>query len=431
MAAARSSASENEPKTFGLFKKLVSLDEAKQIIAKNFSPRPVGKESVPLEHACNRILAEDIVAPIDVPPFNRSTVDGYAVKAEDTFGADEDRPVALKLCGQVRVGEPPKATIEKGTTAGIVTGAPLPEGADAVVMFEDTVQKENTVLLHASVSRGENMMEAGSDIHKGETALRKRQTLASYEIGVLAALGVTNVKVYKRPRVAILSTGAEVVEPGRPLSTGKIYDINAHALSAAVIECGGEPINLGIVEDESQKMEATLKKALSMGNSVITSGGVSVGPTDIIPKVLDTLGKPGVIVYGIAIKPGKPTTVAVIDGKTVFSLPGHPTSALLIFQLLVRPFIAGMAGGPAEKPRTVKAVTATRIFAARGRRTFVTVHLTSDKAGKFVASPVPLGLSGAITTLSKAEGFIEIHESQQFIDAGEEVIVHLLKPKLY
>ncbi|MDH5782163.1 MAG: molybdopterin-binding protein [Candidatus Bathyarchaeota archaeon] len=414
-----------------MFKKLVSLDEAKQIIATNFSPKPVGKESVPLEHAYNRILAEDIVAPIDVPPFNRSTVDGYAVKAEDTFGADEDRPVALKLCGQVRVGEPPKVTIEKGTTAGIVTGAPLPEGADAVVMFEDTVQKENIVSICASVSRGENVMEAGSDIHKGETALRKGQTLASYEIGVLAALGVTNVKVYKRPRVAILSTGAEVVEPGRPLSTGKIYDINAHALSAAVTECGGEPINLGIVEDESQKMEATFKKALNIADLIVTSGGVSVGPTDIIPEVLDTLGKPGVIVYGIAIKPGKPTTVAVISGKPVFSLPGHPTSALLIFQLLVRPVIAGMAGRSAEKPRTVKAVTATRIFAARGRRTFVTVHLTSDKASKFVASPVPLGLSGAITTLSKADGFIEIHESQQFIDAGEEVTVHLLKPKLY
>ena len=414
-----------------LFKKLVSLGEAKQIIAKSFSPKPVGKESVPLEHAYNRILAEDVIAPLDVPPFNRSTVDGYAVKAEDTFGADEERPITLKLCGQVRVGEPPKVSIEKGTTAGIVTGAPLPEGADAVVMFEDTIQKENIVSICTSVSKGENVMEAGSDIHKGEIALRKGQMLASYEIGVLAALGVTNARVYKRPMVAILSTGAEVVEPGRPLSKGKIYDINAHALSAAVTECGGEAINLGIVEDESRKMESTFKEALNIADLIVTSGGVSVGPTDIIPEVLDTLGKPGVIVYGIAIKPGKPTTVAVINGKPVFSLPGHPTSALLIFQLLVRPVIASMAGRPSEEPRTVKAVIATRIFAARGRRTFVTVHLTSDKAGGFVASPVPLGLSGAITTLSKADGFIEIHENQQFIDAGEEVTVHLLKPKLY
>jgi putative molybdopterin biosynthesis protein len=221
-----------------------------------------------------------------------------------------------------------------------------------------------------------------------------------------------------------------VVEPGKPLSPGKIYDINAPALSAAVIEGGGEPINLGIVEDESRKMEAVLKKALNLADLVITSGGVSVGPTDIIPKVLDTLGKPGVIVYGIAVKPGKPTTVAVINGKPVFSLPGNPTSALLIFQLLVRPVIASMAGRPPEEPRTVKAVTATRMFAARGRRTFITVQLTRDRANRLVASPVPLGLSGAITTLSKADGFIEIHESQQFIDEGEEVTVHLLKPSI-
>lgn len=414
-----------------MFKKLVSLDEAKQIIAKDFSLRPVGKENLQLKHVYNRILAEDIVASLDVPPFNRSTVDGYAVKNEDTFGADEDRPLALKLCGQVRVGEPPKVSIEKGTTAEIVTGAPLPEGADAVVMCEYTIQKENTVLILASVSRGENVMKAGSDIHKGETVLRNRQILGSYEIGVLAALGVIDVIVYKRPRVAILSTGAEVVEPGEPLPTGKIYDINAHALSAAVIECGGEPINLGIIEDESQKMEAILKKALSMADSVITSGGVSVGPTDIIPGILDKLGKPGAIINGIAMKPGKPTTVALVNEKPVFSLPGHPTSALLVFQLLVRPVVASLGKRPAEKPRTVKAITKTRLFAARGRRTFVTVHLTKNKSGRFVAARVPLGLSGAITTLSKADGFLEIPETQQFIDEGEEVLVHLLKPSLY
>jgi putative molybdopterin biosynthesis protein len=406
------------------------LDEAKLTIARNFSPKPVGTESVPLEDAYNRILAEDVIAPLDVPPFDRSTVDGYAVKAEDTFGADENHPIALTLCGRVRVGEPPNVTVERGATAETVTGAPLPEGADAVVMFEDTVHRESTVLVHTAVSRGDNVMKAGSDIYKGETVLKKELRLTAYEIGVLAALGVTDAKVYKRPKVAISSTGAEVVEPGKSLGHGKIYDINAHALSGAVIECGGEPINLGIVEDENQKMRTALKQAFSVADLVITSGGVSVGPTDIIPKILDTLGKPGVIVYGIAIKPGKPTTVAVIDGTPVFSLPGNPTSALLIFQLLVRPVIVSMAGRRGERPRTVKAISATRMFAARGRRTFVTVHLAKDKAGRRVAAQVPLGLSGAITTLSKADGYIEIHESQQFIDAEEEVTVHLLKPTL-
>jgi putative molybdopterin biosynthesis protein len=241
---------------------------------------------------------------------------------------------------------------------------------------------------------------------------------------------MTEITVYKRPRVAIISTGAEIIEPGKPLPTGKIYDINAYALGAAVLECGGEPLSLGIVEDENYKIREALKKALSTADLVITSGGVSVGPTDIIPKVLNTLGKPGVIVYGMAIKPGKPATIAVIKGRPVFSLPGNPASALLVFHLFVRPVLLGMTGRQTEEPETLRAIAATRMFAARGRRTFVTVRLTKDKTGKFVASPVPLGLSGAITTLSKADGFIEIREDQQFIDEGEEVIVHLLKSGL-
>ncbi|MCW3977243.1 MAG: molybdopterin-binding protein [Candidatus Bathyarchaeota archaeon] len=413
-----------------MFKKLISLDEAKRIIAKNISLRPVGKEIVQLKRVFNRILAEDLVSTLDVPPFDRSTVDGYTVKAADTFGADEDHPRALKLCGQVRIGESPEISIKKGTTAEIVTGAPLPDGADAVVMGEYTFQKENTVWVLTSVSSGKNVMRAGSDIQKGETVLRNEQMLGPYEIGVLAALGITNVEVYKRPRIAILSTGAEIIEPGNPLPPGKIYDINAHALTAAVIECGGKPINLGIVEDESQTVETTLKKALSTADAVITSGGVSVGPTDIIPKILDKLGKPGVIIEGIAIKPGKPTTVALVDEKPVFSLPGHPTSALSIFQLLVRPLIVAWAKRPAEEPRMVSAITGSKLYAARGRRTFVTVHLTKDESGRYVATRVPLGLSGAITTLSKADGFIEIPETQQFIDEREDVIVHLYKPRL-
>lgn len=411
-----------------MFRKLRSLDEAKQILKQNFTPKPVGVEQVPLSLAHNRVLAEDIVAPIDVPPFNRSTMDGYAVKAADTFGAEEDHPIALKLCGSVRVGETPSVTVEKGTTVEIVTGAPLPNGADAVVMLEYVVQKNNTVFMHRSVSKGENVMKAGSDIHKGEVILKKSQTLSSREIGVLAALGFAQVNVYKRPRVAIISTGAEIVEPGKPLSPGKIYDINAHTISAAVTECGGEPIGLEIVPDETNQLKATLRKALDSADIIMTSGGVSVGPTDIIPKVLNTLGKPGVIVSGIAVKPGKPATIAIVDGKPVFSLPGHPTSSLLIFHILARSAILGMTGRREETPVTVKAVASAKMFPARGRRTFVMVSLTGDKSGGLVASPVALGLSGAITTLAKADGFVEIMERQQFINAGDVVTVHLFKP---
>jgi len=414
-----------------MFRKLISVEEAKQILAQSFTPKPVGKERVNLSEAHNRILATDVTSPLNVPPFDRSTVDGYALKSEDTFGADEDKPIALKLCGQVNVGETPKVKVQKDTTAQIATGAPMPEGADSVVMVEYTVQKDGQIMVRSSVSKGENVMKAGSDIRKDETILRKGTALSSHEIGVLAALGIDRVEVFKRPKVAIISTGAEVMEPGKPLQPGKIYDINAHTLSAAVTECGGEPFSLGIVQDQTDLMEVALKKALSKADVAITSGGVSVGPTDIIPKVLDTLGKPGVIVYGIAIRPGKPTTIAIVNGKPVFSLPGHPTSALLIFHLFVRPVLAKMAGKQDETPITIRAVTSERLFPARGRRTFVTVTLKRDRSGKIMASQVPTGLSGAITTLAKADGFTEIHESQQFVDAGETVTVQLFKPDTY
>jgi len=408
-----------------VFRKLLSLDEARKTFKQNFSPKPVGMERVSLSEAHDRVLAEDVVAPMDIPPFDRSTVDGYAMKAANTFGADEDRPVALKLCGQVNVGETPRVIVENGIAAEIATGAPLPKGADAVVMVEYSTRKNDNILVHSSVSKGENVMKAGSDIHKGETILKKAQRLSSREIGVLAALGLTEVDVYKRPRVAILSTGVEVVEPGKPLPSGKIYDINAYAFSAAVLECGGEPINLGIILDDKNQLKAAIKKALNSADVVITSGGVSVGPKDIIPQVVDTLGKPGVIISGIAVKPGKPTTIAVIDGKPVFSLPGHPASSLLMFHLIVRPVICKMAGRPEETPPVLKAVAATKMFPAKGRRTFVMVNLTYNKTGRLFASPVPTGLSGAITTLAKADGFVEIEEKQQFVDVGAIVNVYL------
>jgi len=421
--------SSTKSEKLNMFRKLVSFHEAKQILKRNFSPKPVGIKKVFLSKAHDRILARDILSPIDVPPFDRSTVDGYAVKAADTFGADEDHPITLKLCGHVTIGAPPTLMVEKDATVETVTGAPLPKGADAVVMLEYAVQRENSVSIHHPVSKGENVMKAGSDIHRGETVLKKGQTLSSREIGVLAALGLTQVEVYKRPKVAILSTGEEIVELGKPLPPGKIYDINAHTLSAAVLECGGEPINLGIISDNMNQLKITLKKALDLADVVVTSGGVSVGPKDIVPEVLDTLGTPGVIVCGIAVKPGKPTTIAMINEKLVFSLPGHPTSSLLMFYLIVRPILFQITGIHEKAPLTLKATVATKMFPARGRRTFVMVSLNYNKSGKLLASPVPLGLSGAITTLAKADGFVEIEEKKQFIDAGEEVVVYLFKPK--
>jgi len=410
-----------------MFRKLLTLDEAQRVIDGHFRPKPLGVEEITLLEAYNRVLAQDITATMDIPPFNRSTVDGYAVKAEDTFGADENNPVRLKACGIVNVGEPTKIVVTHGTAVEIVTGAPTPEGADAVVMVEHTERKDDDLYVYSALAEDENIMKAGADIKKGETGLKAGQLLGSREIGVLAALGLAKVKVYVVPRVAVLSTGAEVTEPGRRLPPAKIYDINAYSLSAAVLENGGKPVYLGVFPDEISELRKALKQALASADMVITSGGVSVGPKDVMPQTLDLLGKPGVVVCGIAIKPGKPTTVALIDGKLVFSLPGHPTSALLVFHLLVRPIILRMAGIEARKSLKVKAVAAMRMFPAKGRRTFIMVKVKLGKANRLVAEPVPTGLSGAITTLAKADGFVEIAEKQQFIDANEEVTVHLFK----
>ena len=410
-----------------MFRKLLTFDEARQIIHQHFKPKPLGVEEITLLEACNRVLAEDITATLDIPPFNRSTVDGYAVKAQDTFGADENKPARLNICGTVSVGEPTKTAVTHGTAVEIVTGAPIPEGADAVVMAEHTERKDNDLYVYGAVAKDENIMKAGADIKKGEKVLKAGQLLGSREIGVLAALGMAKVNVYAIPRVAVLSTGAEITEPGGRLPLGKIYDINAYSLTAAVLETGGKPIYLGVFPDDITELQKALRQALASADMVITSGGVSVGPKDVMPQTLDSLGKPGVIVCGIATKPGKPTTVALIDGKLVFSLPGHPTSALLVFHLLVRPIVQRMVGIKAGKSLRVKAVAAMRMFPAKGRKTFIMVKLKRDEANRLVAAPVPTGLSGAITTLAKADGFVEIPENQQFIDANEEVTVHLFK----
>ena len=410
-----------------MFRKLISLDEARRKIGETLSPNPLGIEMIPLQSACGRVLAEDVESPINVPPFNRSTVDGYAVKAADTFGAEEEHPIKLKLVGHASVGEVSNLTIERGCAVEIVTGAPLPIGADAVVMVESTTRNKETIRVYKPVTRSENIMAIGSDIRKKEKVLAQGSVLSHRHLGVLAALGFAQTKVFKQPRVAIISTGMEIVEPGKTLPPGKIYDINTYTLSAAVSESGGQPVHLGIVRDDDKELlKATLKKALDSADIVMTSGGVSVGPKDIVPKALAELGKPGLIVHGVAIKPGKPVAVAVIRGKPAFSLPGNPTSSLLVFHLIVRPILFRMTGRSEKPIATIQAVNAVKLFPARGRRTFIMVTISRARTGKWLASPVPPGQSGAITTLAKADGFVEIKENQQFVEAEKEVTVNLL-----
>jgi molybdenum cofactor synthesis domain-containing protein len=413
-----------------MFRRLMSFDEAKQLVNEQLKLEALGDEEVPLLEAYNRVLMENVVSALDIPPFNRSTVDGYAVKAEDTFGAEENQSAKLTVRGMVNIGEPPQVRVGKGEAAEIVTGAPVPEGADAVVMVEDTDRDEAALRVFRAVTQNENVMKRGTDIKKGETALTAGRVLGASEIGVLAALGLTKVKVFKVPVVAVLSTGGEVTEPGKELPAGKIYDINAYSLSTAVRESGGKPVYLGVVPDDKTELRKALEHALVSADMVLTSGGVSVGPKDLTPQIVNSLGEPGVLVSGIAVKPGKPTTIARVGKKPVFALPGHPTSALLLFHLLARPVIQRMAGRTVTEAKTVKASAAKRMFSAKGRRTFVMVKLKRGKSNELVAEPVESGASGAITTLAKADGFVEIPANQQFVDAGEEVVVSLLKGAL-
>lgn len=410
-----------------MFRKLMTFEEAKQAIEKHFKPAFLGEEETALIEAYNRVLNEDIVSTLDIPPFNRSTVDGYAVKAQDTFGADENEPATLKVTGVVNIGEEPNVKVGKGETVEIVTGAVIPEGADAVVMVEDTEREDDQLSVYGAVTTNENVMKKGSDIKKGQTILRKGQVLGSSEIGVLAALGLTKVKVLKIPMIAVLSTGGEVTELGKELPTGKIYDINAYSISTAIIESGGKPVYFGVVPDDKAALTKALQTAVASTDMVITSGGVSVGPRDYTPQIVDSLGKPGLVVYGIALKPGKPTTVAFIGEKPVFALPGHPTSALLNFILFARPLVQRLAGRPETNMKTIKAFAGSRMFSAKGRRTFVMVRLEFDRDCRLIASPVESGASGAITTLAGADGFIEIGENEQFVDADQEVEVVLFR----
>jgi putative molybdopterin biosynthesis protein len=412
-----------------MFRELMPFKRAKKLIREKIDPKPLGEEQIPLTKATNRIISKDIISNLDIPPFNRSTVDGYAVKAEDTYCAEEKEPINLKIIGKINIGEHPTIEIKNGQTVEIVTGAPIPKGANSVVMVENTQQKKNNLLIYRSVTQDENLMKRGTDIKKGDIVLKAGRFLGASEIGVLAAIGLDNIMVQKMPIISVISTGAEITEPGKKLKPGKIYDINAYSLGAAIKNSNGTPIYFGVIPDNENALRKALKQALDSSDMLITSGGVSVGPRDYTPKIVNSLGKPGVVISGIAVKPGKPTTVALIGRKPVFSLPGHPTSALLIFYLLVRPIIQSLAGKRTIFEKTIKANLSTKIFSAKGRTTFVAVKLSHDKNQAIIADPVQTGVSGAITTLSNADGFIQIPANQQFINSNEQVTVTLLSNK--
>jgi len=407
-----------------IFRTLLSLDEAKNRLRAHFSSSPLGHEEIPLQLAVGRVVAKDVQAPIDVPGFDRASMDGYAVKARNTFGADERNPVKLKFVGAVETGEDPQIQIEAGEAAEISTGAPIPKGADSVVMVEYTQRHGDELEILRAVSPGENIMGAGSDLMAGEHALREGQKLTPKELGLLSAIGLTTIEVYRKPRVAVISSGNELVPLGGRLTYGRIFDINSTIIAASVIESGGEVALQAVAQDTEEDLKQKIESGIECADLVLTSGSTSAGVGDLLYRILDSYGSPGVVVHGLAVKPGKPTIIAIADGKPVFGLPGYPTSALTIYRLLVHPVISEMAGIREVEQRTITASCASRIYSTRGRREFLPVHLIKDEEKNLLAYPTTEG-SGAISSLAMADGFVDIPEEVQILEEGEHVNVQL------
>jgi len=393
------------------FRKLVTIEEAKSLI-EGLGIQPAANE-VNIENAAGLVLAEEVVSEIDVPPFNRASMDGYAVHARDTYQAGEDRPVSLKLVGSIRPGMNYDLIVERGEAAEIATGAVMPSGADAVVMVEYTRTDSSLYVLHP-VSINENIMHAGSDIMAGERVLKKGTVLGSREIGVLAAIGMRTVKVYVL-NVGIVSTGNELTEPGHELEAGKIYDINSFSIASAVKECGGLPKSFAVVSDDEAEMKEVLKKAAANCDIILTSGSTSAGSGDVMYRVIEENGT--VLAHGIDIKPGKPAIIGKVFGKPVFGLPGYPASALTIFNEFVAPLIRKLTGKKMERIKT-SAKLASRVR-SEARTQLLPVGLVRGWA-----YPIEKG-SGAITALADADGFIEIPSDAEMLEPGDSVEVTL------
>ena len=383
-------------------------------------------ERVRIEECYGRILAEDVVSTEDLPAFSRSTVDGFAVKASDTFGAKETSPAYMALGGEVLMGTAPDFSVGKGETARIPTGGMLPGGADAVVMLEhaQTVSDDMLEVLRA-VAPGENVIRKGEDVKRGETVVSAGQRLRAQDIGALAGIGITNIDVYRRPVAAILSTGDEVVPAHMPLRMGQVRDINSYTLDGLIRAYGAVTVKKGIFRDDYAIIRGAIEEALTDSDMVLVSGGTSAGAKDMAADIINDIGRPGVLFHGVSLKPGKPMIGGLAGNKPILGLPGHPAAVAVCFDLFIRPLIEHLGGLTASKyfVKTVRAKMAKGIASAAGREDHVRVCLEQAN-GELLAVPV-LGKSGLITTLVRADGIVAITREKLGLDAGEEVTVRL------
>ncbi len=406
---------------------VLTVEDALKKIINSVGLASLEKESIGLLYSLGKTTAEDVISTAVVPHFSRSTMDGYAVRAEDTFGASESMPAFLDITGEIKMGESPPGGIKPGETMKIATGGMLPPGSDSVLMLEHSEELDEKLLAaYNPVAPGENVILKGEDLNEGDIIIEKNHRLRPQDIGALASAGITEVSVYVCPKVAIISTGDELVSPEEKPLPGQIRDINSCALAAAVQSAGAVPLLYGIVMDEASYLKEAVEKAMEEAALILISGGSSVGTRDVTAKVIDELGEPGVLIHGISIRPGKPTIFGLAGETPVFGLSGNPVSALVTFDLFVTPVIYRLRGLRMEdmvSPK-IKARVSRNIPSSQGREDYVRVTLKEKDSGETWAYPV-FGKSGLITTLVDAQGIIRISQNKEGLEKGEVVEVLL------
>jgi molybdenum cofactor synthesis domain-containing protein len=399
------------------FQKLTSIDDALQKFFVAIEFKQLKTATVPLNSVLNRVLAENVVAKVDVPRFDRSAVDGYAVEAEETIGATQFKPKVAQLTNKNR--------IDAGKTKQVWTGNPLPEGTNAVVMLENTKRVKGKIQVWSQVTPGENVSKKGEDTQRGDVAAEVGTRLKPQHLGLIAALGISKVEVFEKPIIAVLTTGNELVELGNKLEENQIFDINKLVLSALCREIGAEPLNLGIARDDVDEISRMLRVGLEESDVIITSGGTSVGGSDFVPDAVNMIGKPGVIVHGVAMRPAMPTGLAAVNGKPILILPGNPVAAIIGFEVFARPLVCRMLGMRQVEPRiSVQAKMTRGIATTLGRRNFVRVRVFRHD-GELLAEPISARGSSMISTMTKANGYVIVPENREGLAEKEPVYVQL------
>jgi molybdopterin molybdotransferase len=402
--------------------KVMTINEMKELIHREFSHVKLKKERIGIEDALDRILATDVISTMDVPHFNRSVVDGYAVKLTDIQGASASVPGFLKIIGEVEMGAETTLVLRQGETAYVPTGGMVPEGTEAVVMIEYAEKLgERDLAIYQNVGAYENMMRIGDDIAIGETVLSKGHFIRPQDIGVLSALGHLEIEVYKPLEITIISTGDEIIPPGQMPKPGQVIDINTPALKAVARRFGTRIVSSTYARDDFEILKETVEDGLKVSDMVVLSGGSSMGEKDYTAKVIDLIGK--VLLHGLSVKPGKPTILGKVDNKPVLGLPGQPAAAIMVFMVLLREFLQLYYQQDYFRVQMVKGVLTENIHAAPGRRSFQTVKIKKNNAA-YDVTPTH-GKSGMITLLSFSDGYIEITENEEGKNAGDLVEVML------